>query len=58
MAGGRKLVDEWRPWPLLTRLQIEQSPSFQKGMTFKAEKKLRETSCKIIGEAGERMPIL
>lgn len=51
-------MDEWRPWPLLTRLQIEQSPSFQKGMTFKAEKKLRETSCKIIGEAGERMPIL
>jgi hypothetical protein len=53
MVVARKLVDEWRPWPLLTRSQIEESPSFKKGMSFKIEKKLRETSCKIIGEAGE-----
>lgn len=45
-------MDEFRPWQLLTRSQIEMSPSFKEGMSFKTEKKLRETACKIINEAG------
>ena len=52
MAGKPK-VDMWRPWPFLTKLQIEQSPSFKLGMSFKAEKKLRSAACKVIAEAGQ-----
>lgn len=51
-SGKRFVVDEWRPWPLLTQRQIEESPSFKLGMSFKHEKKLREAACKVIGEAG------
>ena len=50
---GKPKVDMWRPWPFLTKLQIEQSPSFKLGMSFKAEKKLRSASCKVIAEAGQ-----
>lgn len=52
MVGQRTTVDKWRPWPLLSRDQIEQSPSFKLDMSFKQEKKLRESACKVIGEAG------
>lgn len=52
MVRGRTLVDEWKPWPLLTRPEIEESPSFKLGMSFKLERKLREAACKVIGEAG------
>lgn len=52
MVPHRKPVDEWKPWPLLTQEQIEESPSFKLGMSFKAERRLRETACIIIWLAG------
>lgn len=53
MARRRTVVDQWRPWALLDKEQIEKSPSFELGMSFKAEKKIREAACKAIGEAGK-----
>ena len=51
-ARGRKPENVWQPWPLLTQAQIEESPSFKQGMSFKDERKLREAACKIISLAG------
>ena len=53
--GKRKLGNVWQPWPLLTQEQLEASPSFRfphTYMTIKAENKLREAACVIIGKAG------
>ena len=51
-AKGRRPENTWQPWPLLTESQIEASPSFKLGMTFKAEKKLRDAACSVISDAG------
>ena len=56
MASGRRAEeDEFIPWPLYSRAQIEESPSFKAGMSFKHERKLREAACKVIGEAGQQL---
>ena len=54
MVSGRRLEDVWKPWPLLTKAQIEESPSFKLGMSFKTERRLRDSACKVIAEAGKR----
>lgn len=54
-AKGRRPENTWQPWPLLTESQIEASPSFKLGMTFKAEKKLRDAACSVISDAGSEL---